>query len=189
MTSTFLLLISGMHIYKPHHHKRITSSVDQSLVSRILDRRRSSTVPYMVGRQQVGRDFRNHLPLCMEFLNFKSCLADPDVWMRPAIKSDGNTYYEYILLYVDDTLVVSKNAESILRNELGRYFHIKEESIGPPTIYSLWSVILATLFSATGGNFSAIHVDYVDFVPELGWRFRSCNLWMSIKNKLPKLNN
>ena len=45
----------------------------------------------------------------MEFLDFKSCLADPDVWMRPAIKSDGNTYYEYILLYVDDALVVSEH--------------------------------------------------------------------------------
>ena len=71
----------------------------------------------------------------MEFLNFKSCLADPDVWMRPAIKSDGNTYYEYILLYVDNALVVSENAESILQNELRRYFHLKEESIGPPTVY------------------------------------------------------
>ena len=57
------------------------------------------------------------------------------MWMRPAIKSDGNTYYEYILLYVDDALVVSENAESILRNELRRYFHLKDESIGPPTIY------------------------------------------------------
>ena len=27
-----------------------------------------------------------------------------------------------------------------------------------------------------GSNFHAIHVDYVDFVPELGWRFRSRNL-------------
>ena len=36
--------------------------------------------------------------------------------------------------------------------------------------------LVATLFSATGGNFSAIHVDYVDFVPELGGRFRSRNL-------------
>ena len=89
----------------------------------------------LYGGKAAGRDFRNHLRSCMEFLNFKSCLADPNVWMRPAIKSDGNTYYEYILLYVDDTLVVSENAESILCNELGRYFHLKEESIGPPTIY------------------------------------------------------
>ena len=31
--------------------------------------------------------------------------------------------------------MVSENAESILCNELRRYFHLKEESIGPPTIY------------------------------------------------------
>ena len=89
----------------------------------------------LYGGKAAGRDFRNHLCSCMEFLNFKSCLADPDVWMRPAIKSDGNTYYEYILLYVNEALVVSENAESILQNELRRYFHLKEELIGPPTVY------------------------------------------------------
>ena len=89
----------------------------------------------LYGGKAGGRDFRNHLCSCMEFLNFKSCLAYLNVWMRPAIKSNGNTYYEYILLYVDIALVVSENAESILCNELGRYFHLKEESIGPPTIY------------------------------------------------------
>ena len=68
----------------------------------------------LYGGKAADRDFRNHLHSCMEFLNFKSCLAVPDMWMRPAIKSDGNTYYEYILLYVDDALVVSENAESIL---------------------------------------------------------------------------
>ena len=33
-----------------------------------------------------------------------------------------------------------------------------------------------SLFSVTGVNFSAILIDYVDLVPELGWRFRSHNL-------------
>ena len=61
--------------------------------------------------------------------------ADPDIWMRPAEKSDGSKYYEFVLLYVDDTLVVSENAERILRDEIGRYFELKEESIGPPDIY------------------------------------------------------
>ena len=87
------------------------------------------------GGKTSGRDFRNHLRLCMEFINFTSCPADPDVWMRPAIKSDGTKFYDYVLLYVDDALVVSENAESILRNELGRYFELKEESIGPPDHY------------------------------------------------------
>ena len=43
--------------------------------------------------------------------------------------------YDYALLYVDDALVVSENADSILRNELGRYFELKKESIGPPEHY------------------------------------------------------
>ena len=35
------------------------------------------------GGKTSGRDFRNHLRSCMEFINFTSCPADPDVWMRP----------------------------------------------------------------------------------------------------------
>ena len=77
------------------------------------------------GGKMSGRDFRNHLRSCMEFINFTLCPADPNVWMRPAIKSDGTKCYDY----------VSENAESILRNELGRYFELKEESIGPPDHY------------------------------------------------------
>ena len=87
------------------------------------------------GGKTSGRDFRNHLRSCMHHLKFSSCPADPDVWMRPAIRSDGSKCYDYVLLYVDDALVVSENAEDILRNELGRYFELKEESIGPPSQY------------------------------------------------------
>ena len=89
----------------------------------------------LYGGKSAGRDFRNHLRECMDFLGFSSCRADPDVWMRPAVKSDGSKYWEYVLLYVDDTLVVSENGESVLRNEIGRYFTLKESSIGPPTLY------------------------------------------------------
>ena len=55
------------------------------------------------------------------------------VRMRPVKKGDGSPYYDYVLLYMDD--VVSDNAESILRNEIGRYFELKEASIGPPKMY------------------------------------------------------
>ena len=47
----------------------------------------------------------------------------------------GSKCYDYVLLYVDDALVVSENAESILRNELGRYFELKEKFTGPPDHY------------------------------------------------------
>ena len=68
-------------------------------------------------------------------LGFESCLADPDVWFREATRADGRKYYEYILLYTDDCLVISENAERVLRDEIGKYWELKEESIGPPSIY------------------------------------------------------
>ena len=57
--------------------------------------------------------------------------------------------------------------------------------IGSIILYSLWSIKLATLFSVTGGFFSAIHIEYMDFLLELGWQFWSRNLLMNIK-EVPK---
>ena len=81
----------------------------------------------LYGGKSAGMDFRNHLHSCMHFLGFESCLADPDVWLCLALKSDGKPVYDYVLLYTDDTLVISENVVSILRNEVGRYFELKKE--------------------------------------------------------------
>ena len=71
----------------------------------------------------------------MEHIEFKACPADPDIWMRPARKSDGSEYWEYVLLYTDDILVVSEYGEKLLREQIGKYFELKEESIGSPEFY------------------------------------------------------
>lgn len=42
---------------------------------------------------------------------------------------------EYVLLYVDDVLVVSENAEAVLRQEIGKHWDLKEGSIGEPSLY------------------------------------------------------
>jgi len=44
-------------------------------------------------------------------------------------------YYEYVLLYTDNCLSISENAENNLRKEIGKYFKLKEESIGSPSQY------------------------------------------------------
>ena len=89
----------------------------------------------LYGGKSAGHDFWEHLRSCMEFLGFTSCKADPELWMQPQVKADGSEYFEYVLLYCDDALVVSENGESVLRGEVGKYFELKEESIGPPDIY------------------------------------------------------
>ena len=88
----------------------------------------------LYGGKAAGRDYRNHLQSCMEFLNLKSCLAYPDVWMRPAIKSDGNTYYEYILLYVDNALVVSEMLKAYYEMNLGDTSTSRRSQLAP-TVY------------------------------------------------------
>ena len=81
----------------------------------------------------------------MSYLNSKSCFADPDVWMWPTIKSDGNDHYAHVLLHADYALVASENVESILRDELVKGFELKQESIEPPKFYLKGSVRKVTI--------------------------------------------
>ena len=86
-------------------------------------------------------------------LGFTSSRADPDVWFRLSKRSTGEDYYEYVLLYVNDVLVISEKAEQVLRKEIGKYWVLKEESIGPPSKYlgvKLREVTLASGIKALG---------------------------------------
>ena len=69
----------------------------------------------LYGGKLDGRDFLTHLRTCMTFLGFKSWQADTEIWMREATKTDGTDYWKYVLLYVDDCLVVSYHVKNMLR--------------------------------------------------------------------------
>ena len=88
----------------------------------------------LYGNKAAGADFRNHLRECMKHLGYESCLADPDLWMRMAKKDNGDSYYEYLLLYVDDALAISERPKEQLM-EIDKYFKLKPDSVGPPKIY------------------------------------------------------
>ena len=83
----------------------------------------------------AGRDFWHHLRECMGRVGFTLSHADPDVWFRLLTRSTGEVYYDYFLLYVDNVLVVSEQAESVLRKEIGKFFVLKDDSVGPPSMY------------------------------------------------------
>ncbi len=83
----------------------------------------------------AGRNFWHHLHDCMGQLGFTSSRADPDVWLWLSKQSTGEEYYKYVLLYVDDVLVISENTDNVLRIEIGQHFVLGEESTGPPSQY------------------------------------------------------
>jgi Reverse transcriptase (RNA-dependent DNA polymerase) len=88
----------------------------------------------LYGLKSSGAAYRAHFAATLIELGFTSCRADPDVWLRPATKVNGFQYYEYLLTYVDDCLVLSEKPQAIidtLQNDHG--YRLKD--VGPPTRY------------------------------------------------------
>jgi len=65
----------------------------------------------LYGLKSSGAAWRAMFAGTLQDLGYKSSLADPDVWLRPAIKPNGAHYYEYIFVCVDDILVISLHPE------------------------------------------------------------------------------
>jgi hypothetical protein len=86
----------------------------------------------LYGLKSSGAAYRAHFAATLTELSFMSCKADPDVWMRKAMKDDGFEYYEYILTYVDDCLVVSHQPQ-LLVDTLQNEYKYRLKDIGPPT--------------------------------------------------------
>ena len=80
------------------------------------DARKSAViVRALYGLESAGAAFRSHLARCMEFLGYKSCKADPALWLKQEIRpEDGVKYYSYLLYYVDDIRRIHHNADTIL---------------------------------------------------------------------------
>ena len=57
------------------------------------------------------------------------------MWMQEAVTAESAEYWEYIMLYTDYVMVISDTGEKTLRDGIGKYFQLKEESIGEPKIY------------------------------------------------------
>ena len=67
-------------------------------------------------------------------MGFRSNVANLDVWIRPGIKNDGEDYYEYMLVYIDDILCINNKAmETMLK--VSEDFKFKKDMIEPPDIY------------------------------------------------------
>ena len=89
----------------------------------------------LYGLKSSGAAFRNHLASCMTHVGYKQCPADADLWMKPEVRpDDGFKYYAYILLYVDDALVIHHDGMKILE-QIDYYFRMKPESMGDPDLY------------------------------------------------------
>ena len=81
----------------------------------------------LFGLKSSGAAFRAHLAETLDNIGFRSSMADPDAWMRPATKLSGGNYYEYILCFSHDA---SRPME-----EIKRTLKFKNDKVVEPDFY------------------------------------------------------
>ena len=88
----------------------------------------------LYGLKSAGASFRKFLGEHLVDMGFKPSYADPDVYMRSAITTDGFEYYEYVLCYVDDVLCISKKPMLIIKGIQDK-FKLKGDKAVVPADY------------------------------------------------------
>ena len=88
----------------------------------------------LYGLKSAGSSWRTALAEVLDSLEFVSTRADPDVWIRSAVRDDGFKYYEMLFVYVDDICSVSHRAREVI-SEITAVYKEKEGSIKSPDIY------------------------------------------------------
>ena len=81
----------------------------------------------------------------MRHMGYKSCMTNPDLWLKPEVRrSDGFEYCSYILCYVDAILCIHHDSMAILNNP-DKYFKLNPGYTGDPDIYLGAKILRMTL--------------------------------------------
>ena len=88
----------------------------------------------LYGLKSSGAVFIAKLTSLLQKIGHAPSKADPDVWMIPAIKSDGAAYLKYALVYVDDMIVISCAPIKTIKG-IKCVFKLKGDKKEPPNMY------------------------------------------------------
>ncbi len=88
----------------------------------------------LYGLKSSGAAYRSFFAETLHELGFKPSLADPDVWLRPAMKNNGFRYWELILCYVDDVLCIHEDPTIALK-QIATRFKLKKDKMDEPDVY------------------------------------------------------
>jgi hypothetical protein len=124
--------IKGAYLTAPSREKVATTAGEE--FGPELKGKTLLIVRALYGLKSAGAAFRAHLAEHLHSMDYRPSYADPDVWMRPAVKPNGEKYYEYLLAYVDDLLSISwEPMQTMLL--IKKKFTLKGDKIAPPEDY------------------------------------------------------
>ena len=88
----------------------------------------------LYGLRSSALQWQRHLADNLRYdLGYTPSLADNNVWMKRCYKGNGDSYYSYILCFVDDLLCVHQNPDPILTT-LKSFYKMKHDP-GVPKMY------------------------------------------------------
>ena len=88
----------------------------------------------LYGLKSSGAAFRSFLADHLWEIGYRPSQADPDVWMRAAVKTTGLKYWEYVLCYVIDILSISHDPNATME-AIKSKFKLKGDKADPPKTY------------------------------------------------------
>ena len=85
----------------------------------------------LYGLKSAGAAWRSFFVPVLTMLGFRSTRGDSDVYIQAQTKLDGTDYYEMLLVYVNDILVLSHDTKPIM-DGISAQFHLRKDSLGHP---------------------------------------------------------
>ena len=83
----------------------------------------------LYGLRSSGARYHETMATTLSDMGFKPTLADPDLWIR-----DKGDHYEYVCVYVDDLMMISKNPQEFFDSLVNKYKYILK-GVGPPSYH------------------------------------------------------
>jgi hypothetical protein len=123
--------IGNAYLNAPNH-ERVYAIAGKEFGSRAGER--VVIVRALYGLKSAGAAWRAHFASSLTTIGYKSYLADPDVWLREATKSDGVPYYEYLIIYVDDILAFSLAPQETMK-AISELYRLKDNLATKPERY------------------------------------------------------
>ena len=95
----------------------------------------TTIVRALYGLKSAGNAWRHYFATYIHRqLGFEPTMADPDVWRMPCTKPNGDPYYAYLIVYVDDVLCIHHCPKSIM-DLIGKDFRLKSGIDENPSTY------------------------------------------------------
>lgn len=126
--------ISNAYLNSPCKEK-VHVKVGSELFGRINEGRYAVIVRALYGQKTAGTSWREHLSATIQTeFKFKPSRGDPGIYLREKRKLNGNRYYDYLIVYVDDILSIDLDPNRAIEI-IGEYFKIKDNSTEFPKMY------------------------------------------------------